>query len=252
MPDRRSKTSPVNGGKSRGPVTLAGKRVSRGNARSHGILSRELLLPSEEPAEFHQLMDELAAELRPVGTLEHALVERIAIAMWRQRRLVRAENARVLRSQSQEANPGWGPSVDVLAEKRGIQEASLLIDELSIIKGNPSLAKLPPPEFDARYPHAYQLLQETLGPPNDEVMGPADGDLVVGDFYLKLTRWATDQLDEWNEKLPAIVSRDRLCVPNESDKLSRYQSSLDNELYKAMRALRQAQSWRLDVLEPNE
>jgi hypothetical protein len=142
--------------------------------------------------------------------------------------------------------------VDVLAEKRGIQEASLLIDELSIIKGNPSLAKLPPPEFDARYPHAYQLLQETLGPPNDEVMGPADGDLVVGDFYLKLTRWATDQLDEWNEKLPAIVSRDRLCVPNESDKLSRYQSSLDNELYKAMRALRQAQSWRLDVLEPNE
>ncbi len=83
MPDRRSKTSPVNGGKSLGPVTLVGKRVSSGNARSHGILSRELLLPSEDPTEFHQLMDELAAELRPVGTLEHALVERIAIAMWR-------------------------------------------------------------------------------------------------------------------------------------------------------------------------
>jgi hypothetical protein len=79
-----------------------------------------------------------------------------------------------------------------------------------------------------------------------------DGDFVVGDFYLKLTIWADKQLDEWHDKLPAIVSRDRLCVPNESDKLSRYQSSLDNELYKAMRALRQAQSWRLDVLEPKE
>jgi hypothetical protein len=32
----------------------------------------------------------------------------------------------------------------------------------------------------------------------------------------------------------------------------RYKSSLDNELYKAMRALRQAQSWRLEVLEPKE
>jgi hypothetical protein len=250
--DQRSKTSPSNGAKSRGPVTLAGKRVSSGNARSHGILSRELLLPSEDPAEFHQLLDELAGELRPVGTLEHTLVERIAIAMWRQRRLVRAENARVLDAQSNDANPVWRSSVDVISEKRGIQEATLLIDELSTIKSNPSLATLSLHEFESRYPHAYKLLQDTLGAPDYEAIGPMDGDFVVGDFYLKLTIWADKQLDEWHDKLPAIVSRDRLCVPNESDKLSRYQSSLDNELYKAMRALRQAQSWRLDVLEPKE
>jgi len=80
--DQRSKTSPANGAKSRGPVSLAGKRVSSANARFHGIHSRELLLPSEDPAEFDQLLGELAGELRPVGTLEHTLVERIAIALW--------------------------------------------------------------------------------------------------------------------------------------------------------------------------
>jgi hypothetical protein len=76
--------------------------------------------------------------------------------------------------------------------------------------------------------------------------------LAIGDANLKLTSWANTQFEGWCEKLPAIVSRHRLCVPNESDKLSRYQSSLDNELYKAMRALRQAQTWRVDVLETND
>jgi hypothetical protein len=250
--DRRSRTSPANGAKSQGPITLEGKRVSSGNARSHGILSRELLLPSEDPAEFNQLLDELASELRPVGTLEHTLVERIAIAMWRQRRLVRAENARVLRLQNNGTTPSWRETVDVVGERRSIHEATALLNELTIIANNHLLKSLPISEFNDRYPQAFALLLETLGPPDPVVIDPAEGDVAIGDYYLNLTGWAMGQMDLWKVKQDAILRRDVVCVPNDSDKLSRYQSSLDNELYKAMRALRQAQSWRLDVLEPKE
>ena len=252
MTDQRSKTSPSNGAKSRGPVTLAGKRVSSANARSHGILSRELLLPSEDPAEFHRLLDELAGELRPVGTLEHTLVERIAIAMWRQRRLVRAENARVLGLQKTGSTPGWNESVDVTSERRSSHDVSLLISELRIVANHQPLASLSIGEFIDRYPLTFALLEEELGPPDPEVVDHADGDMPMGDYYLNLMGWAMGQLRHWEGRQEAILRRDAVCVPSDSDKLSRYQSSLDNELYKAMRALRQAQSWRLDVLEPKE
>jgi len=37
----------------------------------------------------------LVDEFQPVGLVEHALVERVGIALWRQRRLVQAESAEV-------------------------------------------------------------------------------------------------------------------------------------------------------------
>ena len=37
-----------------------------------------------------------------------------------------------------------------------------------------------------------------------------------------------------------------LALPKLPESMARYQSSLDNDLYKAMRALKDAQSWRVD------
>jgi hypothetical protein len=81
----------VNAKVSTGPKSVLGKAVASANATSHGILSRELLLPHENRAEFEELLSALITELGGVGTLERTLVERIAVAIWRQRRLVRAE-----------------------------------------------------------------------------------------------------------------------------------------------------------------
>ena len=47
----------------------------------------------------------------------------------------------------------------------------------------------------------------------------------------------------------AGLQADSLSVPEAKDALSRYQSALDNELYKALRALREAQSSRRRQLE---
>lgn len=43
--------------------------------------------------------------------------------------------------------------------------------------------------------------------------------------------------------------RESRALPENPDILVRYQSGLDNELYKAMRALRDVQAWRFATLE---
>jgi len=77
--------------KSTGPRTPEGKAAVRLNATKHGLLSREAVLPGEDEAAFAALGEDLRAELQPAGELEGLLVERIAAAQWRLRRLGRVE-----------------------------------------------------------------------------------------------------------------------------------------------------------------
>ena len=81
-----------NASKSTGPRTPTGKAVSARNALRHGILSSELLLPSEDSAILVKLEEKLQIEFRPVGELETLLVNRIVAAVWRLQRLGRVES----------------------------------------------------------------------------------------------------------------------------------------------------------------
>ena len=76
-----------------------GKAVSSGNSVQHGMLSRHLILPGDKQDEFNALLLQVMTEQQPVGTLKQVLIERIAIAMWRQRRLVAAETAQLQKQQ---------------------------------------------------------------------------------------------------------------------------------------------------------
>ncbi len=89
----KAKINRLNALKSTGPKTKQGKLIVATNATKHGILSKKLLLEGENPVEFVQLMEGLSQHLRPVGLLEMVLVEKIAINLWRQQRLIRAESA---------------------------------------------------------------------------------------------------------------------------------------------------------------
>jgi hypothetical protein len=70
-----------------GPRTAAGKERSSMNAMKHGLTSRRVVLPHENRAEFDSLLKELLDESQPVGTLEFELVNDIAAALWRLRRV---------------------------------------------------------------------------------------------------------------------------------------------------------------------
>jgi hypothetical protein len=96
---KRTKANQANALQSTGPRTPSGRTRSSQNALQHGVLSAKLVLPGESLDEYHALLQSLMSELLPVGTLEQLLVERIAVAIWRQRRLVGAESAAVTEAQ---------------------------------------------------------------------------------------------------------------------------------------------------------
>jgi len=72
---------------STGPRTEQGKAVVSLNALTHGLRSRRVVLPGEDPAEFQQLCDNLTAEWQPETPTEGHLVTQIAVAIWKLDRL---------------------------------------------------------------------------------------------------------------------------------------------------------------------
>lgn len=93
MKSNRIYASRTNGALSRGPVTEEGKRVSSQNATRHGIFSRVGMLEGESAEAFDLLFAQICDQEQAVGIVEEAFCERMALAIWRQRRLVRAERA---------------------------------------------------------------------------------------------------------------------------------------------------------------
>lgn len=84
-----------NAQKSTGPRTEAGKEASSRNALKHGILSKQAISELEDGAAFDALLVQLVGELEPVSVIESALVERIALLLWREMRLAVSEAAQI-------------------------------------------------------------------------------------------------------------------------------------------------------------
>jgi hypothetical protein len=78
---------------STGPQTQEGKAIASKNATKHGLLSREILLPKEDPDALAELEQGLWEELRPVGPLENLLFQQIVISAWRLYRFAKVEAA---------------------------------------------------------------------------------------------------------------------------------------------------------------
>ena len=93
MTDRRTLANRTNASKSTGPKSAIGKAIVGQNAIAHGLRSQRLILNDEDPTLFINLRSDLYDALQPVGAVELALAERIATAIWRQRRIEQAEAA---------------------------------------------------------------------------------------------------------------------------------------------------------------
>lgn len=78
------------------PVAMAGNyEPVRFNAMKHGILSRLAVLAHEDHAEFADLLAALIDEHRPGGMTERHLIEELATIIWRKRRVLLAEGAKI-------------------------------------------------------------------------------------------------------------------------------------------------------------
>ena len=264
---KQSAANKANALKSTGPKTVAGKAVVAGNAIRHGILSQRLFLDGENPAEFSDLQDQLRQALRPMGTLELALVEKIAVALWKQRRLIAAETSfielgRDMRCASNRYAVKKAAGLDYTDDD--VTEADLLrmsdeeqaqqvwcrqvvveIERLQdeVVEGNDliALAKVAPDVY-------RQLADEA----NEEGQSP---EVYVATFHSGLAAWI-DELRTWCAKTLRQLSRRHLVqsvaqlvhrqnsAPMANEVLIRYQVALDGELYRAMEALRRQQEFR--------
>ncbi len=80
-----------NSAKSTGPRTAEGKARSSRNSAVHGLTGTSPILPGEDPARLQLLVDQYRDALHPQGQVEEDLVERLAVATHRLRRIVRIE-----------------------------------------------------------------------------------------------------------------------------------------------------------------
>ena len=88
----KSETARINGAKSRGPTTDAGKEASSQNAIKHGMTAcNTYILQCENLNDFKEFLAEHIAIHLPATPPEKELVEQMAIARWRIRRFVSAE-----------------------------------------------------------------------------------------------------------------------------------------------------------------
>lgn len=91
MPNQDALTRPAPEIIAPGPRTEAGKAVTRLNATRHGMLAE--LIPPAEAEDYAAHVAQLLEHYAPVGYLEAHLVDRIASALWRLRRVERYEAA---------------------------------------------------------------------------------------------------------------------------------------------------------------
>jgi hypothetical protein len=80
---------------STGPKTEAGKAQSRRNALKHGIFAANMFVYGENPSEYEELLGVLREDLAPESALEELLVEKLAICVWRGKRVLRCEGGLV-------------------------------------------------------------------------------------------------------------------------------------------------------------
>lgn len=263
----------VNAQKSTGPRTNSGKARSAGNARVHGILSANLLIDGESPADYDLLFQSLVQDLRPVGALELIHVERIATAIWRQRRLIRAESAAVkFRLEADDtrkmltdtlgiAESARFKNIEPLSdgELRHLGSLVAMLEEFAQLESVPeSLAEL---RRKAPVWHSFLIAESEAaeesnldrfvrgksGIPEDRMQEAIAW--LLGHYRPAIAKSASGlqqrlQVSEMRAPFQAMKS-----IPPEAELYARYQTSIDNALTKAIRALREAQELRLSTLE---
>jgi hypothetical protein len=262
--NKRSLINRKNAAHSTGPRSVRGKASSARNSQRHGLFSQSLILADEQQEDFDLLLSELQADWRPVGITENLLVERIAIAFWRQRRLVRVETAQLRLNQRAGENPSSSTLARYLNQAE-FRDANDVINQKNLpLLGDAELWQVALLEFGrTRWPDqdqgysgiesqapavakAVAILCEYLDLTPDEWVA----NLVASDegFWQGLHSALRLECNRWDYlQLKQLLTVSRTILP-ESDRFVRYQSSLDSDIIKIARELRTQQSYRLSSL----
>ena len=91
MSTLKSETAQINGAKSNGPITPEGKTKSALNSLRHGLTAKAIVLPGESQEDYQALLAAHVERFQPADPIEMELVETMAAARWRLRRIANIE-----------------------------------------------------------------------------------------------------------------------------------------------------------------
>ncbi len=100
----RSEQAKINGAKSRGPRTEAGKQKSAMNACKHGLTSSLVVQQNEDDEQFQLLLAAFTEKFQPADAVEQELVFEAAAARFQLRRAWALETAAIDRQMDSQRN----------------------------------------------------------------------------------------------------------------------------------------------------
>jgi hypothetical protein len=248
--------------KSTGPQTPKGKAVISLNALKHGILAHQVVVRGhnikESRDEFEAFSRQYYEHLAPVGPLEEMLVEQIIATHWRLRRVHAAESAEVALSvdsgawERRKANDSR--SLREILEDPVLRYASsigVVWIENTLRELRDAIARGGPLDYDALEPFECAFVDrsdrifEKLG---DLQFERADKERILEylDQELKDLRQRILQFTE-RESIEEQSRQDAAVLPaaDTVDKILRYETALDRQLFRAMTQLERLQRRRL-------
>ena len=265
--------------KSTGPRTPKGRAVSKMNALKHGILSKQVLVNGlilqESGEELEALHRRFWEDLQPAGVMEEMLVDQIVTAHWRLRRALTAESGEIAlnvdtghrtRSRGTGAVLQWmlwsarpdlihameGSSLGIavlegwLREVRNAVEAEGALTKAAVQKFAQRCGDKP--NILTKEVEEFQMLQEANTDGLDaaglrernkrEALAFLDGK--IGGFRSS-KEWMVEREsyeDEAREAAAVLPSAETL------DKILRYETKLERQMYRAMAQLERVQRMR--------
>lgn len=267
----------TNAQKSTGPITTTGKAIVAKNALKHAILSNEVVLKAgdikERKKDFEELKTRLIEDLQPTGVLEEMLVDKIASTYWRLRRVIKAESGEIIKQTN---NFWFKRSLERGKEADEFDKYPSLISFKHQKLRNSfsaSRAKTQLEGFKESVEKDGHLSEEALNDYakltnlvddetnfkwvwffNDTALGKVEGEekekgkkalLYILNKDIEFTRLSidiTEELEKTDDDAKALT----LSIPPAEaiDRITRYETTLENQLYKAINQLLKLQSLR--------
>ena len=260
------KANRQNAKRSTGPISIQGKLKVSQNAITHGIFAASPLLPNENAEEFKNLCQGIAEVYPAVDAIAAGLVERIILAIWRQKRLRIAEAAKLQISMTPEIMAEeisdllrLPYSMRINAEaisqeqedaynywKKVVEE----FDRLNIKAAPSNLAQV----YTGDPNVYYQLKQHDLKSVASNDIFMKSPDKIIASLE-SIKKQAEDIVANNEIKHTAYTIAEQMklakLIPDSKsvDFLSKYQVQLDTDFYRAVDAYKKHIAWRAENLE---
>lgn len=256
-----------NAKKSTGPRSDYGKSVAAQNALKHGILSQQLVIGNESQEHFELFLNDILQEFSPRDQVERELVERIGYSMWKQRRVRMADSA--------SAKLAMRPEVILLGINQAIaiqqhtdrfklsDFSQTSIERYEELKG--LLATLDQIDYktqsqdilglEKQYPTIKFYLKTMAQEADSDYSVIKHSPVRVFDLLEKLESRVREILAKEDKGYRALqikkLMEDVNQIPRDAANqyLARYQVQLDNEINKAMDALRKHREWKMQFMD---